>query len=74
MYQKPILGASRTVPLVSKVCNINMVKLATDIVTSDILTGRPSPVTSLTEKKIPHIGVKQAVFPFNMFPEVGPDS
>ena len=63
--------ASRTVPLVSKVCNINMVKLATDIVTSD-LTGRPSPVTSLTEKKIPHIGVKQAVFPFNMFPEVDP--
>ena len=63
--------ASRTVPLVSKVCNINMVKLATDIITSD-LTGRPSPVTSLTEKKIPHIGVKQAVFPFNMFPEVDP--
>ena len=63
--------ASRTVPLVSKVCNINMVKLATDIVTSD-LTGRPSPVLSLTEKKIPHIGVKQAVFPFNMFPEVDP--
>ena len=63
--------ASRTVPLVSKVCNINMVKLATDIVTSD-LTGRPSPVPSLKEKKIPHIGVKQAVFPFNMFPEVDP--
>ncbi|WP_027088659.1 carbamoyl-phosphate synthase large subunit [Thomasclavelia saccharogumia] len=63
--------ASRTVPLVSKVCNINMVKLATDIITSD-LTGRPSPVVSLTEKKIPHIGVKQAVFPFNMFPEVDP--
>ncbi len=35
--------ASRTVPLVSKVCNINMVKLATDIVTRE-LTGRPSPV------------------------------
>ena len=63
--------ASRTVPLVSKVCNINMVKIATDIITSD-LTGRPSPVLSLTEKKIPHIGVKQAVFPFNMFPEVDP--
>ena len=63
--------ASRTVPLVSKVCNINMVKIATDIVTMD-LTHRPSPVLTLEEKKIPHIGVKQAVFPFNMFPEVDP--
>ena len=63
--------ASRTVPLVSKVCNINMVKIATDIVTRE-LTGRDSPVPTLTEKKIPHIGVKQAVFPFNMFPEVDP--
>ena len=34
--------ASRTVPLVSKVCNIRMVPLATDIITSE-LTGRPSP-------------------------------
>ncbi len=63
--------ASRTVPLVSKVCNINMVRIATDIVTRE-LTGRPSPVLDLKEKKIPHIGVKQAVFPFNMFPEVDP--
>ena len=47
--------ASRTVPLVSKVCNINMVKIATDIVTRE-LTGRDSPVPTLTEKKIPHIG------------------
>lgn len=47
--------ASRTVPLVSKVCNINMVKLATDIVTSE-LTGRPSPVKDLKDRKIPHIG------------------
>ena len=36
--------ASRTVPLVSKVCNINMVKIATDIVTME-LTGRESPST-----------------------------
>lgn len=63
--------ASRTVPLVSKVCNINMVRIATDIVTKE-LTGRPSPVPELQEKKIPHVGVKQAVFPFNMFPEVDP--
>uniref|UniRef100_UPI00374E45F4 carbamoyl-phosphate synthase large subunit n=1 Tax=uncultured Robinsoniella sp. TaxID=904190 RepID=UPI00374E45F4 len=63
--------ASRTVPLVSKVCNIKMVKLATDIMTSH-LTGRPSPVLSLKEKKFTHYGVKEAVFPFNMFPEVDP--
>ena len=60
--------ASRTVPLVSKVCNIRM---ATDIITSDI-TGRPSPVPELKEQVIPYFGVKEAVFPFNMFQEVDP--
>jgi carbamoyl-phosphate synthase large subunit len=63
--------ASRTVPLVSKVCNIKMVKLATDIMTSE-LTGRISPVPELKDKVIPHYGVKEAVFPFNMFQEVDP--
>ncbi|GKH34350.1 carbamoyl-phosphate synthase large subunit [Muricomes sp. OA1] len=63
--------ASRTVPLVSKVCNIRMVPLATDIITSEI-TGRPSPVAGLKEQNIPNYGVKEAVFPFNMFPEVDP--
>lgn len=63
--------ASRTVPLVSKVCNIRMVPLATDIITSEI-TNRPSPVPSLKEQDIPYYGVKEAVFPFNMFPEVDP--
>ena len=63
--------ASRTVPLVSKVCNIRMVPIATDIITSEI-TGRPSPVESLKEQDIPYYGVKEAVFPFNMFPEVDP--
>ncbi|MCD8118611.1 MAG: carbamoyl-phosphate synthase large subunit [Lachnospiraceae bacterium] len=63
--------ASRTVPLVSKVCNIRMVPLATDIITSE-LTGRPSPIPDLKEKNIPNYGVKEAVFPFNMFPEVDP--
>ena len=63
--------ASRTVPLVSKVCNIRMVPLAIDIVTSE-LTGRPSPVPALKEQNIPYYGVKEAVFPFNMFPEVDP--
>ena len=63
--------ASRTVPLVSKVCGINMVKLATDIMTGE-MTGRPSPVLDLKEKKFAHYGVKEAVFPFNMFQEVDP--
>ncbi|KIR02298.1 Carbamoyl-phosphate synthase large chain [Lachnospiraceae bacterium TWA4] len=63
--------ASRTVPLVSKVCNIRMVPLATEIVTSE-LTGNPSPVPALKEQHIPYYGVKEAVFPFNMFPEVDP--
>ncbi len=63
--------ASRTVPLVSKVCNIRMVPLATDIITADI-TGRPSPIAALKEQQIPYYGVKEAVFPFNMFPEVDP--
>ena len=63
--------ASRTVPLVSKVCNIRMVPLATDIITSE-LTGRKSPVPELKEQVIPNYGVKEAVFPFNMFQEVDP--
>ena len=67
--------ASRTVPLVSKVCGIKMVPLATDIITSE-LTGRKSPVPELIANKKTtepeYYGVKEAVFPFNMFPEVDP--
>ena len=63
--------ASRTVPLVSKVCGIRMVPIATDIITAD-LTGHASPVPQLKERKIPYYGVKEAVFPFNMFQEVDP--
>lgn len=63
--------ASRTVPLVSKVCGINMVQLATEIMTAP-LQGRKSPVLDLKEKNIPFYGVKEAVFPFNMFQEVDP--
>ena len=63
--------ASRTVPLVSKVCNTRMVPIATDIITSE-LTGRPSPVPALKEQNIPYYGVKEAAFPFNMFQEVDP--
>ena len=57
--------ASRTVPLVSKVCNISMARLATQI-----MLGKKLSDLALTAKNIPHFGVKEAVFPFNMFPEV----
>lgn len=63
--------ASRTVPLVSKVCNIRMVPLAIEIVTAE-LTGKASPVPALKEQDIPFYGVKEAAFPFNMFQEVDP--
>ena len=59
--------ASRTVPLVSKVCNISMARLATQI-----MLGKKLSDLGLTHKPIPHFGVKEAVFPFNMFPEVDP--
>ncbi|MBN1767161.1 MAG: carbamoyl-phosphate synthase large subunit [Prolixibacteraceae bacterium] len=59
--------ASRTVPLVSKVCNIPMAKLATQI-----MLGKKLSDFKLEKKEIPHFGVKEAVFPFNMFPDVDP--
>ena len=61
--------ASRTVPLVSKVCNIQMVRLATDIMTLNV-TGRKSPLLGLKKHKFNHCGVKEAVLPFSTFPEV----
>ncbi|MBQ6776228.1 MAG: carbamoyl-phosphate synthase large subunit [Synergistaceae bacterium] len=63
--------ASRTVPLVSKVCGIKMVPLAVEAITRE-LTGRNSPLAELSERHIPYYGVKEAVFPFNMFQEVDP--
>ena len=59
--------ASRTVPLVSKVCNIPMARLATQV-----MLGKKLRDLSLVRRPIPHFGVKEAVFPFNMFPEVDP--
>jgi carbamoyl-phosphate synthase large subunit len=59
--------ASRTVPLVSKVCNIPMAKIATQI-----LLGQKLADFDLRDKKFQHYGVKEAVFPFNMFPDVDP--
>ena len=63
--------ASRTVPLVSKVCNISMARIATEIMLADN-KGKESLVKKLVSKRIPHFGVKEAVFPFNMFQEVDP--
>ena len=59
--------ASRTVPLVSKVCNMQMAKLATQI-----MLGKKLSDFNLERKEIKHYGVKEAVLPFNMFPEVDP--
>jgi len=59
--------ASRTVPLVSKVCNIPMAKIATQV-----MLGKKISELGLKRRNIPHYGVKEAVFPFYMFPEVDP--
>ncbi len=59
--------ASRTVPIVSKVCGLSMAKLATQII-----LGRGIAELALRDRRVPHYGVKESVFPFNMFPEVDP--
>ncbi len=59
--------ASRTVPLVSKVCGLAMARIATQV-----MLGKKLKDLDLKHKKIPHFGVKESVFPFNMFPEVDP--
>ncbi|HNY14280.1 MAG TPA: carbamoyl-phosphate synthase large subunit, partial [Bacteroidales bacterium] len=59
--------ASRTVPLVSKVCNISMARIATQI-----LLGQSLSEFNLKKRNIKHYGVKEAVFPFNMFPSIDP--
>ena len=59
--------ASRTVPLVSKICDIPMVHLATQV-----MLGKKLDELDLKHRKIPHFGVKEAVFPFNMYHGVDP--
>ena len=59
--------ASRTVPLVSKVCNISMATIATRI-----LLGQRLEDFNLKNRPLKHYGVKEAVFPFNMFPAIDP--
>ena len=52
--------ASRTVPLVSKVCNTQMVRLATRL-----MLGAKLEDLKLKDKKFNHHGAKEAVFPFD---------
>jgi carbamoyl-phosphate synthase large subunit len=59
--------ASRTVPLVSKVCDVQMARLATEL-----MMGRPLAEIRPPRRAIPHFGVKEAVFPFDKMPEVDP--
>ncbi|NLF15682.1 MAG: carbamoyl-phosphate synthase large subunit, partial [Lentisphaerae bacterium] len=59
--------ASRTVPLVSKVCGIQMARIATQL-----MLGTPLASLSLKARKVPHFGVKESVFPFDKMPEVDP--
>ncbi|MBW2678228.1 MAG: carbamoyl-phosphate synthase large subunit, partial [Deltaproteobacteria bacterium] len=59
--------ASRTVPLVSKICNISMARIA-----MQVMIGKRIADLELKHRPIPHYGIKEAVFPFNMFPEVDP--
>ncbi len=59
--------ASRTVPLVSKVCNTQMARIATEL-----MLGKKLSDLKLASRKIPHYGVKESVFPFDKMPEVDP--
>ena len=59
--------ASRTVPIVSKVCGFSMARMATEI-----MLGKTLADYDLRPRKLAHCGVKESVFPFTMFPEVDP--
>ena len=59
--------ASRTVPLVSKVCGLSMARIATQL-----MLGKKLAELDLQHKTIPHYGVKESVFPFYFYPEVDP--
>jgi carbamoyl-phosphate synthase large subunit len=59
--------ASRTVPLVSKVCAVHLARLATRLMLGESLAS-----LALQKRRVPYVGVKEAVLPFSMFPEVDP--
>jgi len=60
--------ASRTVPLVSKIVGISIARIATQLMLGKKIKDFPE----LRSSKPNYFGVKEAVFPFNMFPEVDP--
>ena len=60
--------ASRTVPLVSKVTGVPIARIATYLMLGKKIKDFPE----VKKQKLPYVGVKEAVFPFNMFPEVDP--
>jgi carbamoyl-phosphate synthase large subunit len=59
--------ASRTVPIVSKVCGLSMARIATQLMLGERLSDM-----KLERKEVPYYGVKEAVFPFYFYPEVDP--
>lgn len=59
--------ASRTVPILSKVCGFSMARAATRL-----MLGAKLSDLNLKQRNIPHFGVKKSVFPVNMYPEVDP--
>ncbi len=63
--------ASRTVPIVSKVCALSMATLATRCMIGETIEDMLAS-SELSTKTPSHYGVKEAVFPFNMFQEVDP--
>ena len=60
--------ASRTVPFVSKVIGIPIARIATQLMLGKKIKDFPE----LRHRRLNYVGVKEAVFPFNMFPEVDP--
>jgi len=63
--------ASRTVPIVSKICNLNMANLAARLI-MEAYTGERMDLSAMQRPEVSYYGVKEAVLPFNMFPEVDP--
>ena len=59
--------ASRTVPLVSKVCDTQMARLATRLMLGETIES-----LGLKDKVIPYYGAKEAVLPWSRFPGVDP--
>lgn len=59
--------ASRTIPLVSKLCNLDMIALSIRIILGSSLAE-----LGLKQPYLPYYAVKKPAFPFEMLPEVDP--